>query len=227
MNHRNFFFFSFEDALMTTLDLIERKVIAHSPSDYETTIATHTIIQTAQIAENTKKITLILDLDETLVHSRFHKPDWYDYEMAVQYNGESYTIYVQKRPGFDEFFKTIENLYDIYIFTASIAEYAVPVVKTVLPDFPTNKILTRYHCQLIDGTLVKDLNIFDKDLSSVIIVDNSPACYKLQPENGIEVSSWLGDATDNELITYLLPILQAGANVDDVRKFISSILNMS
>lgn len=205
---------------MTALDFIERKVISHSPSQFESTLTTHAIIQASQIVDPQKKITLILDLDETLVHSRFHKPDWYDYEMPVQYNGITYTIYVQKRPGFDEFFKVIEPLYDIYIFTASLPEYAVPVVQKVIPTFPASKVLTRYHCQLIDGTLVKDLTIFDRDLSSIMIVDNSPACYKLQPENGIEVSSWLGDLSDDELLSYLLPILEGGANAIDVRQYI-------
>lgn len=207
---------------MSALDVVERKLISHSPAGLESTIATQAILQAAQIKAQQKRKTLILDLDETLVHSGFQKPDWYDYEVPVQFNGIVYTIYVQKRPGLDQFLRTVCTLYDTYIFTASMPEYAIPVVQKVFPEFPIQRILSRYHCRFIDGMLVKDLTIFNRDLATMVIVDNSPACYKMQPENGIEVSTWVGDINDDELMEYLLPLLIDGVQSDDIREFLYS-----
>ena len=39
---------------------------------------------------------LVLDLDETLVHSGFSKPDNYDHEVIIKHKNTEYIIYVQK-----------------------------------------------------------------------------------------------------------------------------------
>ncbi|EAY15021.1 NLI interacting factor-like phosphatase family protein [Trichomonas vaginalis G3] len=205
---------------MSALDVIERKIISHAPTGLESTLVTQTLLQAAQMKAQQKRKTLILDLDETLVHSGFQKPEWYDCEVPVQYNGVVYTIYVQKRPGLDQFLRTIVTLYDTYIFTASMPEYAIPVVQKIFPEFPVNRILSRYHCRLIDGMLVKDLTIFKRDLAGMVIVDNSPQCYNLQPENGVEVTTWVGDLNDDELLEYLLPLLIDGVEADDIRQYL-------
>jgi len=46
---------------------------------------------------------------------------------------------------------------------------------------------------------VKDLALLDRDLSQSIIVDNSPMSYIFQPENSIDVTSFIDDMHDNEL----------------------------
>jgi TFIIF-interacting CTD phosphatase-like protein len=49
------------------------------------------------------------------------------------------------------------------------------------------------------GIIVKDLSLLRRPLDAVILVDNAAMCASLQPDNAIIVSSFLGDATDNEL----------------------------
>jgi RNA polymerase II subunit A small phosphatase-like protein len=47
--------------------------------------------------------TLVLDLDETLVHSQFNQIKNQDYTIPVEMEGRVSNIYVLKRPGVDYF----------------------------------------------------------------------------------------------------------------------------
>jgi RNA polymerase II subunit A small phosphatase-like protein len=47
--------------------------------------------------------TLVLDLDETLVHSQFNAVKNPDYVIPVEMEGRTSNIYVLKRPGVDYF----------------------------------------------------------------------------------------------------------------------------
>ena len=204
---------------MSDLEVIEHSLISHTPNSYETITQTNLIA----FAASQKKITLILDLDETLVHSSFQKTENYDIEVPIIYNENSYLIYVKKRPGVDFFLNNIPFFYDLYIFTASMPQYSIPVIKQLLPDFPENKILTRQHCSLVNGFLVKDLSIFRRNLSDMIIIDNNKMSFQLNPENGIEVPTWIGNEEDDILISFLLPFLESLNHCNDVRIEISKL----
>ena len=168
------------------------------------------------------KVSLVLDLDETLVHASFERPEVYDFDITVKYNNVDTVIYVQKRPGVDQFIRTVAWEFDVFIFTASMAEYAVPVVQKILPCFPTERILTRPYCRLINGMIVKDLSIFQRDLARMILVDNSDQSFLLQPENGILVESFVGNYMDDVLLGKLLPFLRECAAAPDVRRLLTS-----
>ena len=51
--------------------------------------------------------TLVLDLDETLVHSQFNQIKNPDFVIPVDIEGNICNIYVQKRPGVDNFLKVM------------------------------------------------------------------------------------------------------------------------
>ncbi|CAK0899048.1 unnamed protein product, partial [Prorocentrum cordatum] len=70
-------------------------------------------------------------------------------------------------------------------------------------------------CTRSTAGYVKDLSKLGRDLRDVIIVDNSPVCYALQPENAIPIKTWRGDEADRALFD-LIPILHALANVDSI-----------
>jgi len=77
--------------------------------------------------KNNIKKTLILDLDETLVHSGFHPFERKsDFIFNINIDGKEHTIYALKRPYVEEFLSEISLYYEVIIFTASIPEYASP-----------------------------------------------------------------------------------------------------
>jgi CTD small phosphatase-like protein 2 len=69
------------------------------------------------------------------------------------------------------------------------------------------------------GFYVKDLSRLGRDLSKTIIVDNTPECFLLQPENGIQIKNWYKDPHDTALME-LAPLLEqiVKGQVQDVRK---------
>lgn len=71
---------------------------------------------------------LVLDLDETLIHTTFNKPSNYDFETEITFNGKTTKVYSVKRFGLDAFLFEMSQLYEIIVFTASQKQYADKVV---------------------------------------------------------------------------------------------------
>jgi carboxy-terminal domain RNA polymerase II polypeptide A small phosphatase len=62
---------------------------------------------------------------------------------------------------------------------------------------------------LINGVYIKDLSKLGRDLSQILIIDNTPSCFSLQPKNGIPIKTWINDSKDNELNSVLLWLKKA------------------
>ena len=181
--------------------------------------------------ENNSKKTLILDLDETLVHSSF-SPLYFDGELikpdiffTILYENKTHDVYVLKRPYIKEFITKMSKIYNIYIFTASIKEYANPLLLKLDENKLISKKLFRENCTLSkDNKYIKDLNILNEDLRNVILIDNNPNSYRYNKCNGIPIRTWHYDKTDKELIK-IIPFLTFLALVDDVREYIPKVVD--
>ncbi|KAI9706775.1 MAG: hypothetical protein M1820_004746 [Bogoriella megaspora] len=160
---------------------------------------------------------LVLDLDETLVHSSFKILHQADFTIPVEIEGQYHNVYVIKRPGVDAFMKRVGELYEIVVFTASVAKYGDPVLDNLDIHGVVHHRLFRESCYNHQGNYVKDLSQVGRDLQKTIIIDNSPTSYIFHPQHAVPISSWFSDAHDNELLD-LIPVLEdlAGTNVDDV-----------
>jgi len=66
--------------------------------------------------------TLILDLDETLVHSSFDSIENPDVIIPILVDNTVYEIFVLIRPGVFEFIDEMASYYEIIIYTASMAK---------------------------------------------------------------------------------------------------------
>ncbi|KAL3616948.1 hypothetical protein CASFOL_039342 [Castilleja foliolosa] len=171
--------------------------------------------------QSTKKITLVLDLDETLVHSKLDRCDDADFTFSVFLDMKEHTVYVKQRPHLMTFLKRVAEMFEIVVFTASLSIYAKQLLDILDPD---GKIISRRayreSCTISDGNYTKDLTILGVDLAKVAIIDNSPQVFRLQVNNGIPIKSWFNDPTDTALIS-LLPFLETLVDVDDVRPIIA------
>ena len=176
------------------------------------------------LPKSSSKKTLVLDLDETLVHSQFLPFSIQsDVILKIDIENQIHDIHVLIRPGVQTFLNRLSKLYEIVIFTASVSKYADPLLDILDKDNNCSFRLFREHCSMMGMTYIKDLNKLGRNLKDVIIVDNSPLSYTFNKENGIPILTWFNDKNDKEL-DYLLPILEFLSLVDDVRIYIKDIV---
>ena len=197
--------------------------------------------------------TLILDLDETLIHYFYSKvpikdESHYGYfssddeygqfnnylisnenerERIDENNNDSLKIGMfLLRPYTKKFLQELNEYYEIAIFTTGTKEYCDRVLQ--LLDLNNDLIkyrLYKHHIALKDANIsVKDLSLLGRDLSKTIIVDNLDGNFRLQPNNGLPIITWKGDINDYSL-KYLATILKNIVinKVPDVRKIIKKI----
>ena len=138
--------------------------------------------------------------------------------------GNIFNIFVLKRPGVEEFIAKISKLYELVVFTASMSQYANPLLNKLDPCHLIKHRLFREHCKFIGDGFVKDLSLLGRDLKNVIIVDNTPFAYRLHPLNAVPISSWFYDKDDIQLydLYYILKLLSF---VDDVILLIIITIN--
>ena len=175
--------------------------------------------------KNSNKKTLVLDLDETLVHSGFIPFDCpSDVIIQIELENEIHDIHVLVRPYVKEFLEAMSKRYELVIFTASISKYANPLLNIIDKKGHCPFRLFREHCTLINTAFVKDLTRLGRDMKDIIIVDNSPVAYALNQYNGFPITSWFDDKNDYELLK-IIPILEFLSYVPDVREFIKKIVS--
>ncbi|CAL9053676.1 unnamed protein product [Musa banksii] len=170
--------------------------------------------------------TLVLDLDETLVHSTLEPCEDADFTFPVNFNFKEHTIYVRCRPYLKDFLEKVASLFETIIFTASQSIYAEQLLNVLDPKRKLFRHrVYRESCVFVDGNYLKDLSVLGRDLAHVIIVDNSPQAFGFQLDNGIPIESWFDNRNDRELLS-LLPFLESLAGTDDVRPLIAQKFNL-
>lgn len=150
---------------------------------------------------------LVLDLDETLVHSSFKYVNNADFVLPVTIDNQTHHVYVIKRPGVDEFLEKAGKLFEVVVFTASVSRYGDPLLDILDKSKSIHHRLFRESCYSYEGNYVKNLSQIGRPLSDIIILDNSPASYIFHPQHAIPISSWFSDIHDNELLD-MLPLLE-------------------
>lgn len=129
--------------------------------------------------------TLVLDLDETLIH----------FEKNAE-NGGEFLI----RPFVSSFLIELSQLFEIVVFTASTQSYADWILDRIdSRKSITHRLYRQHMTSLHKKGFFKDLRLLGRDLSKVIIVDNNPSNFRLQPANGIRIKSWFCDKSDKTL----------------------------
>ena len=174
--------------------------------------------------EFSNKKTLILDLDETLVHSSFTPFQKNDIILEVDFDGVIYNIYVLIRPYAEEFLKNVSKYFEVVVFTASISKYASPLLDILDKDKNIKHRLFRDHCTFVDGIFRKELKRLNRCLKDLIIVDNSPSAYAFDSDNGLPIKTWYDDPNDRELMK-IEPLIIFLSKTKDVRKYIDRFVD--
>ena len=157
--------------------------------------------------KNNKPYSLVLDLDETLIH---FKP---------KQNGEDGGI-LRIRPGINEFLDEVGKYYELIIFTTATQDYADVLIDAVEEDkIYFDHRLYREHAIIMDNDFVKDLTRIGRPIDKMLIVDNMPQNFRLQKENGIIIRAFWGEDSYDNALTALIPILvNIAKEGGDIRK---------
>ena len=81
----------------------------------------------------------------------------------------------------------------------------------------------RDSCLAVEGNFLKDLTVLGRDMSQMVLVDNSPHAFGYQIDNGIPIESWFDDPKDTELLK-LDRFLNTLHGCKDVRKAVRTEL---
>jgi CTD small phosphatase-like protein 2 len=197
---------------------------------------------TTQCAATKRKLTVVLDMDECLIHSSNFsdraasssarqaefRPDNVGGDGAVETflldMGDGVTCTVHKRPGLEAFLQACAAEFDTYVMTAGTQPYAEPLLDTLDPQ---NELLLgrfyRHHCRKVAGPrgtqYLKDLEAVlpkNTDPGRMVLVDNNPMSFVCQPDNGILVPDFHG-APDDVLERVLGLLHQLDIDDADVR----------
>eukprot|EP00754_Rhynchopus_humris_P006957 Rhum_TRINITY_DN13283_c0_g1::Rhum_TRINITY_DN13283_c0_g1_i4::g.58708::m.58708/K15731/CTDSP; carboxy-terminal domain RNA polymerase II polypeptide A small phosphatase len=157
-----------------------------------------------QAAEHRGKMTVVFDLDETLVSNR--RP------------GASPAI---QRHYLKHMCRLLEGLVEVVLWTASTEETGRPVVEQIDPKGTFfHHVVFRSAKWFSSATHTKDLTLLGRDMERVIIIENTPNCCKLNPQNALMVEDFRGDLSQPDRTLLNVATILRGA-VESGKKGIS------
>ena len=112
-------------------------------------------------------------MDETLIHSSFKQFERKsDITLSVEFDYTLHTVYVLKRPYVEHFLNHVSKLFEVVIFTASLPQYANPLINNLdkTGDFISSRLF-RHHCNFKSGVFIKELKKLGRDMKDVILLD--------------------------------------------------------
>jgi len=173
-----------------------------------------------------RKLTLVLDLDETLVHTATNPTDpvlmhggiHYPFDLRVDIRRDTAqhkSVFVWKRPYLDLFMSEVSKYCEVVIYTAGLKRYASPIIDLLDLNGVVKKRLYRDAC----GPRLDPLGSYTKDLrlasgtafpERALIIDNSPSAYKMTcPDNAVPIKSFFGNVSQQVTHPHTIPTLNS------------------
>ncbi|KAJ1688526.1 hypothetical protein LUZ63_019916 [Rhynchospora breviuscula] len=241
---------------------------AESESERENlSVLTSTSRPPLPVSSTLHRLTVVLDLDETLVCAydtstltqpispslnsfQFH---FFSSTKQLHATPKLNHVTVFERPGLHHFLQELSKFAHLVLFTAALQGFNsslfylfLPLLRCVVPNY---NFFSGYARPLVDridvhhrfklrlyrpATVtteyrehVKDLTCISNDLSRVVIVDNNPFSFLLQPLNGIPCVPFSpSQPSDDQLLSVLLPLLKELSIHRDVRPLLNCIFQM-
>ena len=161
-----------------------------------------------------KKFSLVLDLDETLIS-------------LDRDNTKENKAILKFRPGLLDFLSKMKKYYEIIVFTSATKEYADQIEDVIEQNEKYFEFrLYREHTLSFNNEFIKDISRIGRPLDKILIVDNMPQNYRMQKENGIGIKSFFGEDEEDDALEYLgIILIKIINNFDDVREGISEYKN--
>lgn len=131
------------------------------------------------------KLTVVLDLDETLVYAR------------------SGPLYV--RPGVELLMSFLRDHCETIVWTAALSCYAAAVVSEIDPARAVSYTISRDSCRSRDGS--KDIKLLHRDLDYLILIDNTPDSIRGNECNSVLVDDYEGGELEDLTLVHLVEFL--------------------
>jgi len=173
-----------------------------------------------QRPEHLGKLTVVLDLDETLIHSILRR----DLEILLQDSDDSEAskaikkfkkkadlflrdvencgdIFIFFRPGLHRFLQKLSMTCEIVLWTAANRKYAKPILDYIDPDgdLLPYRLFRQHTVEKANKEYVKDLGKLGRDMKRVMLIDNNPDAMARFPRNCYLIPDFYGDPKDDEL----------------------------
>ncbi|KRZ91058.1 Carboxy-terminal domain RNA polymerase II polypeptide A small phosphatase 1 [Trichinella sp. T8] len=138
------------------------------------------------------KLTVVFDLDSTLIYSTKKK------QFTHQDFIDPIRHYVAIRPHCREVLQSVGEVANMMVYSAGTPKYVHHIVQLLDPE----------------KTLFKKTGCM---LKRTVWIDDLEESYPFQPYNGIVIKPWIGDPEDNELTEALKVIMQLTKEHDVVK----------
>jgi RNA polymerase II subunit A small phosphatase-like protein len=189
-------------------------------------------------APSDKPLTIVLDLDQTLLHSVEATPAQTSSRTGVPLSeanlridfGFDSRIHVFLRPHAHEFLRFCAQLGEVVLWTAGTAQYANLVIDHLLDpksEFIRHRLFRdtvtpeKNRADVMAGRYYKDLGRLGRPLDKVLIVENTYQSYIKHPTNGVPVPSFddqfLHVRHEDSVLRFLAPIVAEISKHEDVR----------
>ncbi|CAD8056649.1 unnamed protein product [Paramecium sonneborni] len=175
------------------------------------------------------KKTVIFDLDETLVHCNEEESMCSQVVLPITFpTGEKVNAGINIRPFAEKIIKLLSDVCEVMIFTASHECYANEVINYLDPQQRVKRRIFRDSCVTDENSTyyIKNLEVIDRDLKDIVIVDNASYSFVHHLENGIPIISFYDDKQDNQLIKLYRFLIHKVLPLEDVRTLLKEYFKL-
>jgi len=158
--------------------------------------------------DKSKKYSLIIELDETLVH----------------YYEEGNNYFVKVRCGTEDFLKTMSEFCEIVIVSTSSKEYTDIIIQNINND-KCYINYTIYKEMFDDKNDIIDFSLINRNIKKCIFICHENEFFNAPKENIVKLNEFLGEENDKEMLYLQVELMKLSVNnVEDVTVTIKDIL---